>query len=167
MEKPHFNQQFASRLRTALIAKGYSSSRSPSGVHVQRFATMTGHSLQICRKYLRGQAIPESNKLIEIAMQLDVTPGWLLFGDCHSTHVTEPNKITINKELLHYIYHHVCALYHPQTPNADFFIELTQDVSQMSDDPEQSKKIIDLALFSAKHFVKEDDGEKHAHDICQ
>lgn len=153
IEKPHFNQQFASRLRAALIAKGYCSSRSPSGVHVQKFAQMTGHSLQICRKYLRGQAIPESNKLLEIATQLDVAPGWLLFGDCHSNHAEETNKITINKELLHYIYRHVSALYHPQTPNADFFIELTQDVSQMSDDPEQSKKIIDLALFSAKQFV--------------
>lgn len=156
--KSHLNQQFARRLRDTLITKGYASTRSPSGVNMQQFAAMTGHSLQICRKYLRGEALPESSKLVTIATQLEVSPGWLLFGDCHGQHMNESNKITINKEILHYIYHHISALFQPQALNAqlrsDFFIELTQDVSRISDNPEQSKKIIDLALFSAKQFVE-------------
>jgi len=157
-DRSHLHQQFAQRLRDTLIANGYVSTRSPSGVHMQKFADMMGHSLQICRKYLRGQAIPESQKLLAIASQLGVSPGWLLFGDCHGQHANETNKITINKDILHYLYHHISALYQPQTSNADlrsnFFIELTQDVSRISDDLEQSKKIIDLALFSAKQFVE-------------
>lgn len=151
LEKSDLNQQFAVRLREALLAKGYYSQRSLSGIHIQKFADMTGYSLQICRKYLRGQAIPESRKLIEIAEKLGVSPGWLLFGDCHSQH-SETNKITINKELLHYIYVHVSALYHPSSAQSEhssqFFMNLTQDISHLSDDLEQSKKIIDFAVSS-------------------
>ena len=153
LEKSDLNQKFAARLRDALLAKGYHSSRSPSGVHVQKFADLTGHSLQICRKYLRGQAIPESPKLMEIAAHLEVSPGWLLFGDCHGQTHGQANKITINKELLHYIFVHVSALHQPQPAQAEFcsqfFMTLTQDISQISDDVEQSKKIIDLAVSAA------------------
>jgi hypothetical protein len=152
LEKSDLNQQFATRLREALLAKGFHSSRSPSGVHVQKFADLTGHSLQICRKYLRGQAIPESPKLMEIAAHLEVSPGWLLFGDCHGQTHGQTNKITINRELLHYIYVHVSALQQPKPEQAEFcsqfFMTLTQDISQISDDLEQSKKIIDLALLA-------------------
>ncbi len=154
IEKNDLNQRFALRLRDALLAKGYRSSRSPSGVHIQKFAELTGYSLQICRKYLRGQSIPESQKLVEIAAQLDVSPGWLLFGDCHGHRHAETNKITINKDLLHYIYVHVFGLYQPQIEQAEFssqfFMTLTQDVSHISDNVEQSKKIIDLAIYCAR-----------------
>lgn len=154
LEKSDLNQQFALRLREALLAKGYSSARSPSGVNMQKFANLTGHSLQICRKYLRGQVIPESTKLIEIAAHLEVSPGWLLFGDCHGQTHGQANKITINKELLHYIYVHVSDLLEPQRDQAQFcsqfFMSLTQDVSHISDDLEQSKKIIDLAVATAQ-----------------
>ena len=157
LEKSDLNQQFAARLRDALIAKGYHSSRSPSGVDVQKFADLLGHSLQICRKYLRGQAIPESPKLIEIAGYLEVSPGWLLFGDCHGQTHAQTNKITINKDLLHYIYTHVSALQQPHAMHAEsshvefwskFFMTLTQGISQISDDVEQAKKIIDLAVLA-------------------
>ncbi|HVT62637.1 MAG TPA: helix-turn-helix transcriptional regulator [Legionellaceae bacterium] len=155
--KPYINQEFAQRLREALLSKGYCSSRSPSGVHMQKFADMTGYSLQICRKYLRGEAIPELNKLVEIAQQLEVSPGWLLFGDCHSKHPNEKNKITISKELLHYIYFNVSKLQYPEDPTLEqrthFFVDLTQEVSNIALNSAQSKKIIDLALNSAKHFV--------------
>lgn len=158
LEKQDLNQQFALRLRDALLAKGYRSTRSPSGVHIQKFADLTGHSVQICRKYLRGQAIPESQKLIEIAEQLEVSPGWLLFGDCHGQRHAEINKITINKDLLHYIYVHVSALHPSHTEQAElgsqFFMTLTQDISHISDDVEQSKKIIDLAIHCAKPKIK-------------
>lgn len=150
IKKNELNQQFAVRLRDALLAKGYCSTRSPSGVHIQKFADLIGHSLQICRKYLRGQVVPESQKLVEIATQLSVSPGWLLFGDCHGQRHAEPNKITINKDILHYIYIQVSSLYPAQTEYAElgsqFFMTLAQDISHISDDIEQSKKIIDLAL---------------------
>jgi transcriptional regulator with XRE-family HTH domain len=159
--KSDLNQQFAARLRDALLAKGYHSARSPYGVQVQKFAEVTGHSVQICRKYLRGQAIPESIKLMEIAEHLGVAPGWLLFGDCHSHHPMQVNKITINKDLLHYIYTHISALQQPEAQQREFFstffVNLAQDIGFISDDVDQSKKIIDLALSTLHKAQNADD----------
>ena len=155
MNKNDLMTQFANRLRMALIKADYASTRSTSGVNIIKFAAMTGHSAQICRKYLRGEAIPEPNKLIEIAKQLNVSPGWLLFGDCYSEK-TEDNKITISKDLLHYIFSRTNALYVDKSVKKDeipnFLLELTNNVSQIKTDNEQSKKVIDLALISLKHF---------------
>lgn len=150
MEKTNLIKQFAHRLRDTLIAENYCSTRSTSGVDIHRFAKMAGHSPQICRKYLRGEAIPELNKLVEIASKLNVSPGWLLFGDSHANHQAEEHKITISKNLLHYIFTHANMLYQSERSHQDqlpnFLLELTKDVSQIAVNDEQSKKIIDLAL---------------------
>src|SRR5580692_1281071 len=81
MEKVDLTKQFSYRLRDAMIAAGFNSQRSTSGVCIHKLAEITGYSVQICRKYLRGEAIPEPLKLAEIAAKLHVSPGWLLFGD--------------------------------------------------------------------------------------
>ncbi|MDF1756750.1 MAG: helix-turn-helix transcriptional regulator [Legionellaceae bacterium] len=159
MEKVNLVDQFAKRLRLALINAEYGSSKSSSGVNISKFAQMTGYSAQICRKYLRGEAIPEPSKLAEIAQKLKVSPGWLLFGDSHTNNANEENKITINKDLLHYIFTHANSLYDEKNNKKDvlptFLLELTNHVSQIEANSEQSKKIIDLALFSVKHFKQE------------
>ena len=150
MEKTNLIKQFATRLRDTLIAANYCSSRSTSGVDIQRFAQLTGYSTQICRKYLRGEAIPELNKLVEIADHLQVSPGWLLFGDSHTNMHPEKNKITISRNLLHYIFAHANQLYQSDQSNQEkvssLLLELTHDVSQIDVNDEQSKKIIDIAL---------------------
>lgn len=156
MEKSKLTHQFADRLRISLIKSEYSSSRSPYGVNINKFAKMTGYSPQICRRYLRGEAIPEPSKLAEIATELNVSPGWLLFGDCHTSITEDENKITINRDLLHYIFTHANNLYTSENSQKEilpkFLLELTNNVSQINADHEQSKKIIDLALFSLKAF---------------
>ncbi len=156
MEKGKLILQFADRLKTSLIKAEYSSNRSPYGVDINKFAKMTGYSPQICRRYLRGEAIPEPNKLAEIASELKVSPGWLLFGDSHSSKVDDEHKITISKDLLHYIFTHANNLYTNENTQKDilpkFLLELTNNVSQINADHKQSKKIIDLALFSIKNF---------------
>ena len=156
MERIDLIQQFALRLRQTLINAGYGSTRSASGVNLQRFAEITGHSVQICRKYLLGKVIPEPAKLSVLAEKLNVSPGWLLFGDCHSVEPMEKNKVTINESLLHYIFTHANDLYqakHSTDELPDFLLELTKDVSAINADLVKSKKIIDLALLSAKHFT--------------
>lgn len=156
MERIDLIQQFSIRLRQTLIEAGYGSTRSASGVNLQRLAELTGHSVQICRKYLLGKVIPDPAKLSVLATKLNVSPGWLLFGDCHSMELMEDNKITISQPLLHYIFRHANDLYQTQHSDdelPDFLLELTKDVSQIDADEIQSKKIIDLALLSAKHFT--------------
>lgn len=156
MKKNNLVEQFADRLRLSLINADYGSTRSATGVNILKFANMIGYSSQICRKYLRGQAIPEPVKLLEIAEKLNVSPGWLLFGDSHTKNTKEENKITINKDLLHYIFSHANILYSNQHTKKEtlpaFLLELTHNVSQIKADNEESKKIIDLALYSVHHF---------------
>lgn len=155
MEKVNLTKQFAYRLRDAMIAVGFNSQRSTSGVCIHKLAEITGYSVQICRKYLRGEAIPEPVKLMEIAEKLQVSPGWLLFGDAHNDQGLSQDKVNINKNLLHYIFTRASCLYNgdlekQEIPN--FLMELINDISLINANEEQSKKIIDLALSSVKHF---------------
>lgn len=148
-------KQFSIRLREAMIAAGYPSKRSPSGVDIEKLTEITGYSLQICRKYLRGEAYPDPLKLIDISKKLSVSPGWLLFGEPHPDSPQTLQTLTINKNLLHYIFREASELYNGHTLNEevpDFLLSLTADISQIDTPEEQSKKIIDLALASAKHF---------------
>lgn len=155
MEKVDLTKQFAYRLRDAMIAEGYNSRRSTSGVCIHSLAKITGYSVQICRKYLRGEALPEPLKLIEIAEKLHVSPGWLLFGEAHNIPNKSENKLTISSNLLHYIFKRAACLYNNDLEEQeipDFLMELIQDVSLINATEEQSKKIIDLALSSVSHF---------------
>ncbi|WP_043874368.1 helix-turn-helix domain-containing protein [Legionella massiliensis] len=158
MEKVDLTKQFAYRLRDAMIAAGFNSRRSTSGVCIHKLAEITGYSVQICRKYLRGEAIPEPVKLVEIAAKLHVSPGWLLFGDSHNDNSIERNKVLISKNLLLYILSNAVNLYNrPHLGNEvpGFLLELINDVSHINASEEQSKKIIDLAISSVKHFSHE------------
>ena len=153
MEKLELSQQFATRLHASMIAAGHGSSRSASGINIHALANLSGHSAQICRKYLRGQAIPEPIKLAEISAKLKVSPGWLLFGD--SPLENKSKNIALSKDLLHYIFIRASELYNDNRETmdiADFLIELVQDISQIDANEEQLKKIIDLSLSSIRHF---------------
>jgi hypothetical protein len=155
MEKTDLAKQFSARLHEAMITAGYKSQRSISGVDIHKLVEITGHSPQICRRYLRGEAIPEPVKLVELSSKLNVSPGWLLFGDHHDAAHKENKKITISKNLLHYIFAHARELYNAEQSSdecSDFLLDLARDVSQINTDEEQSKKIIDLALASVRHF---------------
>ncbi len=155
MEKVNLIKQFAYRLRDAMISAGFNSQRSTSGVCIHKLAEITGYSVQICRKYLRGEAIPEPTKLVTIAHHLNVSPGWLLFGDCHNDTPLNNDKITITKNLLHYVFTRAKNLYnnsHLGDEIPAFLMELIMDLSQINATEEQSKKIVDLALSSVKRF---------------
>ncbi len=158
MEKTNIPKQFAHRLREAMIDAGFDSARSSSGVSIHKLGEITGYSLQICRKYLRGEAIPEPAKLVEIASALSVTAGWLLFGENYNDELVNKDKVIISKNLLYYIFTKAGFLYgisRLEEEAPDFLMELIQDLSQISANDEQSKKIIDLTLASVKHFKPE------------
>lgn len=157
MEKIDLTKQFAHRLRDSLVAAGFGSQRSTSGVNIHKLTEITGYSPQICRKYLQGQALPDPAKLVDIAAQLQVSPGWLLFGDASDDANISSEKLTIRKSLMHYIFERADVLYNGNQPReivSDFLMELAEDISQINATDEQSRKIIDLALSSANHFSR-------------
>jgi hypothetical protein len=154
MEKIHLAKQFASRLHDAMLAAGFNSQRSTSGVCIHKLAEITGHSVQICRRYLRGEALPEPLKVTEIAEKLHVSPGWLLFGDALDQGVAQ-EKISMSKNVLRYLFEKISCLYKStlmEPERSNFLMELINDVSLINAQEEQSKKIIDLALSSVNHF---------------
>lgn len=155
MDKTNLAEQFASRLRDAMVNAGFQSRRSTSGVCIHKLSEITGYSVQICRKYLRGEAIPEPTKLKELATKLDVAAGWLLFGDVSSEIKTTTENLLINKKILHYILVNATCLYQTTLKEheiPDFLMELIHDVMSIQANEEQTKKIIDLAFASLKHF---------------
>jgi len=80
MDKGQY-QDFSKRLMEAMKAKGYLASRSPKGICIQTLAQFAGASEQICRRYVRGDALPDYEKITKIAHSLQISPGWLLFGE--------------------------------------------------------------------------------------
>lgn len=157
MENNNFTKEFGLRLRDAMITAGYGSQRSISGVCIEKLAEITGYSVQICRRYLRGEAIPEPSKLAELAKQLNVSPGWLLFGLDQSNNAAPEPRVIINKKLLHYVLLQAADLFslHQQREEVTGFImDLIQNLSQIDASEEQSKKIIQLTLDSVNRFKK-------------
>jgi hypothetical protein len=155
MEKINLTKQFAQRLRDSMIAAGFNSQRSTSGVCIHKLSEITGYSLQICRKYLRGEALPEPLKVLEIALKLNVSPGWLLFGSAFNNQISLHDTISTSKPLLHYIFIKAADLYNYSLKKEeipDFLMELIHDLNLINANEEQSKKIIDLAFASLNHF---------------
>jgi transcriptional regulator with XRE-family HTH domain len=153
MNKLDFNQHFAFRLRQSMIDAGFASMKSTSGVNLQSLVDITGYSLQICRKYLRGEAIPEPLKLLEIAQALNISPGWLLYGDSPET-ASPKQGIKIQPEILEYILlkSHRFMQNNPlgdESPR--FLLDLIQRISQIKTEDAQSRQIIDLAFASLQH----------------
>ncbi len=157
MEKNNLTKRFAQRLIESMNAAGFTSNRSTVGVDVYKLADITGYSSVICRKYLKGEAIPEPTKLIDIAEALKVSPGWLLFGDPNKHSAFAQENICLSRNLLAYIFECAAPLYQINRSKeeiANFLVELACDVSQIEADELQSKKIIDLALSSVTQFAR-------------
>ncbi|EEZ95978.1 TPA: helix-turn-helix domain-containing protein [Legionella pneumophila] len=146
------NQSFAKRLIQTLKDKGHTASRSPNGICIRTLAEFADASEQICRRYVRGDALPDYEKIIKIANHLQVSPGWLLFGE-----ETAPQKENeMDERLLHYILKHTHHLYptsHGMNDDyADFVIGLVKEIKAIDTTESNLLKIIDLAIGSISSY---------------
>jgi hypothetical protein len=140
-----FNFAFASRLKTAMIQAGMNSQKSTSGIDIIKLSQKIGHSVQICRKYLKGEAIPEPSKILLIAETLNVSPGWLLFGDKYSHQ--HKDHIIMHQEIFEYILYK-SNLLHKKQWNLEkinnFVTKLIIDLYPINASLDQQKQIVDL-----------------------
>lgn len=154
MERVNFVTRFSKRLNVLLQKEGYISSRSKAGVEIGQLAKVAGVSYQMARKYIIGEALPDYHIIPKIAKWLNVSPGWLLFGE------NEPIKpefksnslIEINIELLRYIIHKCTILFPPTAESekiANYITGVIYDASHISADIKTILKIIDMMLASA------------------
>ena len=149
--------QFANRLQEAMIAAGHTSQRSTCGIDINKLVDITGYSSQICHKYLRGEAMPEPLKIHDIAKKLNVSPGWLLFGNPVEKPVDFPHHyLHIHQDILRTLFEKAEVLYKTGTSaaqRANLLTDLAHKISQLQLDKAQSDEIIDLALSAAIHFT--------------
>lgn len=143
---------FAERLIQQMKLKGFTASRSPNGICIKTLAQFVDASEQICRRYIRGEALPPYEKIVQLAHKLEVSPGWLLFGEEPVQH----NELSININLLHYILKKSHELFKEeprQTDDfADFVIALIRDIREIDTRPDNLQKIINLAVSSISSF---------------
>lgn len=138
---------FAIRLLETMKKEGYTATRSPNGVCMKTLAEFTGASEQICRRYIRGDALPDYEKIKKLACRLQVNPGWLLFGEEKFSRNNE-----LDENILHYVLKHSHHLY-PVTEGgnndyADFVLGLLREVRSIATDENTLFKIVDLAIGS-------------------
>ena len=148
-------KEFSNRLIIAMKSCGHVASRSPSGICMRTLSQLASASEQICRRYIRGDSLPDYDKIVNIATQLNVSAGWLLFGEQdQSKAALQPD--VIDDELLHYILTKSYHLYREETGNtddyADFVLELIHDVREITTSKENLQKIIELAVSSIASF---------------
>ena len=151
------HKDFSNRLINAMKTSGHTASRSPNGICIKTLAKFAGASEQICRRYIRGDALPDFNKVLNIATNLNISPGWLLFGEAdESKSTSQPNPI--DDDLLHYILSKSHPLYQENVGNtddyADFVLELIRDVRDIDTSKENLHKIIGLAVSSVSSYRK-------------
>ena len=143
---------FGTRLKFALIQAGLTSNRSPYGVNVARLAEITKHSPQICRKYLSNTALPSVDTIISLSKKLEVSAGWLLFGD-------EPKQnkgvVSLSPALLRYVIEEGLAVQVCFKSNNDFsgfLIHIMEKIEGFDLPENQIKKIIQCMITSARCF---------------
>ena len=148
-------KNFSNRLIDAMKVNGHIASRSPNGICITTLSKFAGASEQICRRYIRGDALPDYEKVMNIAKSLNTSPGWLLFGEEKKSEEPQRPK-TIDDDLLRYILDKSHHLYREEVGNtddyADFVIELIRVVRSIDTANENLEKIIDLALGSISSF---------------
>jgi transcriptional regulator with XRE-family HTH domain len=140
---------FSDRLVSLMKLRGFTASRSPNGICMKSLAEFTDASEQICRRYIRGEALPSYEKIIKIASHLKVSPGWLLFGDQKD----EPKRRVFEEDILAYILKTTHALF-PENSNdfSEFVIGLLKDIRDIDVPNENLYKIVDLAVGSVATF---------------
>lgn len=157
-------KDFSDRLIDTMKSCGHVASRSPSGICMKTLSEFAGASEQICRRYIRGDALPDYEKIITIAEHLNISPGWLLFGEPASSK-TDNQSNQIDDDLLHYILSKSHHLYLEESENtddfADFVIELLHDVREISTSKENLQKIIVLAVNSISSFKEKRSKKSH------
>lgn len=143
---------FANRLVDVLKAKGHLSDVAVSGVKTKVIAEKLACSIQIARRYTLGEAFPEIEQLIKLANWLDVSPGWLLFGE-------EKKSENQNEKLSAEILRHVLLQLGPfwsevtcQKDLVEFVIELVYDASHLKADKKTIFKMLDIAMMSINKF---------------
>jgi len=152
-----FYQDFAQRLNTLLIQKGYISTRSITGVKVSELATAAHCSHQMARRYALGEALPDYDTILRMANWLSVSPGWLLFGtkEAAPPDMEQHEIVGIDVEMLKHILMKCAPLWKSHIDPHElvsFILEIIYDATHLKAKKETILKMVNLAISSAERF---------------
>lgn len=156
-QRHFFLKAFANRLCHALKEKGHASRTAAAGVKVAPLAGACRCSKQMARKYALGEALPDATSVLLIAQWLEVSPGWLLFGEnpAQSSGDRHTELVGIDYKRLTYILSHTASLF-SQTNDPEevvrFIIDIIYDASHLPAEDKMTQKMIDMAIASAQRF---------------
>ena len=148
----HTQTSFGARLKLAMINNGFNSHRSPYGVDISRLARITQHSPQICRKYLKNTALPSKETVLRMSEALNVSPGWLLFGEGSYQH---KNLVSLSPALLRCFIEEGLAVHNHFKSNHDFadFLMYIVETIQKFDLPDLKIRQIIRCMTSAIGYL--------------
>ena len=154
MERKKFIQNFSRRLVQLMKKGGYASNRSNTDVNIRTLSKVTGCSYQMARRYTKGLALPELYIVQKIAVWLNTSPSWLLFGENDSKlpNGCSQTAIEIEPELLKYIlikYFDLFIRAGNKAKLVNFIVDSIYDISHLNADLKTLHKIIDMMLSSA------------------
>lgn len=151
---------FSRRVIEQLHKKGIVSSRSSGGISFKELAKAIDCPLQNARKYVLGLSFPDLESILKIARFLDVSPGWLVFGEeptpPKNTNTTGVELVNLDYDLLRYILEKSASLFSHTTESENvinFVMDIIYDISHIQADLETTKKIIDISVSSVNRFT--------------
>ncbi|MBI5448593.1 MAG: hypothetical protein HY939_07740 [Gammaproteobacteria bacterium] len=148
---------FSERLVSLLKQKGFQSHTAVSGVKIKILSEKLDCSVQIARRYTLGEALPEPEQLLKMAQWLEVSPGWLLFGEEKINNKGFDERLNIDPDLLRYILIKMQPFF-SNTSEVDavveFTLDLLYDASHLKTTKNMLHKMIDMAIHSAERFHK-------------
>lgn len=154
MNRTEFIKKFSKRLKVSMHNKGYTSHRSKEKIEITELANIAGCSYQMARRYALGEALPEMNILYKIALHLDVSPGWLLFGE---KEIKAPDSkatpvIEIEKDILSYILNKCTPFFYLEKQSNEiivsYIMDIVYDASHLNTDKKTILKIVDMMVNS-------------------
>lgn len=155
-------QGFAHRLTVLMKAANLISTASKVGIKISALAKICGCSHQMARRYVLGEALPEVDIIYKISKWLNVSPGWLLFGEDTAipSHIATTDLIRIERNLFEYILTKSTLLLElTKDPKelVHFIMDSVNDATHIKADTTELMKIIDISVKSALRF----NGIKH------
>lgn len=151
-----FYEGFVKRLNYSLQEKGLTSDRARSGVRIKDLAKVAGCSTQMANRYVNGEAMPDHMALKAIADWLEVSTGWLVYGETSPLPKNQSSKIIFDIESFQYVLNQILSLYISKSvPEITEFITITlNEIHSMNCDRKVMMQRVDYALKMIKHSQK-------------
>lgn len=163
--RDHFVRNFSRRLTLLMQKAGLGTSRSKAGVKINKLAEISGCSHQMARRYVLGEALPDIDITYKIAKWLNVSPGWLLYGEeSVPNNIEQINLVQIEPELLEYILLKCAPLFLITEDIHElicFIMDIVNDATHIEADKKSILKIIDLSVNSVTRFNGNLNDKKH------